>query len=39
MTLPSRALVLSGGGNAGAAWMGGFIIALQEQALTSATLI
>jgi NTE family protein len=31
MTTPSRALVLSGGGNAGAAWLAGIISALQQQ--------
>jgi len=31
MTIPTRALVLSGGGHAGAAWMAGIISALQEQ--------
>jgi NTE family protein len=31
MTTPSRALVLSGGGNAGAAWMAGIISELQRQ--------
>jgi len=31
MTIPSKALVLSGGGHAGAAWMAGLISALQEQ--------
>ena len=31
MTTPSRALVLSGGGNAGAAWMAGIISELQQQ--------
>jgi NTE family protein len=31
MTTPSKALVLSGGGNAGAAWMAGIISALQRQ--------
>jgi NTE family protein len=30
MTTPSRALVLSGGGNAGAAWMAGIISELQQ---------
>src|SRR6266702_994758 len=31
MTIPSKALVLSGGGHAGAAWMAGLVSALQEQ--------
>jgi NTE family protein len=31
MTTPRRALVLSGGGNAGAAWMAGIITELQQQ--------
>ncbi len=31
MTVPSKALVLSGGGHAGAAWMAGLVSALQEQ--------
>lgn len=31
MTTPSKALVLSGGGDAGAAWLAGIISALQEQ--------
>lgn len=31
MTTPSKALVLSGGGAAGAAWMAGFISGLREQ--------
>jgi NTE family protein len=31
MTTPSKALVLSGGGNAGATWMAGMISALQRQ--------
>ena len=31
MTTPSRALVLSGGGNAGAAWIAGIISELQQQ--------
>jgi NTE family protein len=31
MTAPSRALVLSGGGNAGAAWMAGILSELQRQ--------
>jgi NTE family protein len=31
MTAPSRALVLSGGGNGGAAWMAGIISELQQQ--------
>jgi NTE family protein len=31
MATPSRALVLSGGGNAGAAWMAGIISELQQQ--------
>jgi NTE family protein len=31
MTTPSKALVLSGGGNAGAAWLAGIISALQQQ--------
>jgi NTE family protein len=31
MTAPSRALVLSGAGNAGAAWLAGIVSALQQQ--------
>jgi hypothetical protein len=31
MTTPNRALVLSGGGTGGAAWMAGFISALQAK--------
>jgi NTE family protein len=33
MTTPSRALVLSGGGNAGAAWLAGILSALRQQGI------